>query len=115
MALAVDLVVDAATFCAVGVILSTLVPSVDAAPAAVDAVLFPAVLLSGTFLPVASTSALARTTDVFPVQHPTRAGSTAFDPRLALGFSRGSVDVMAAWVVAAAAIAVHSFRWEPRR
>jgi len=94
---------------------STVVPNVDAAPAVVNAVLFPAVLLSGTFLPVASTSVLARTSDVVPVRHPTRAGSTACDPRLALGFSRGNVDVVAAWVAAAAAIAVRSFRWEPRR
>lgn len=119
LALAVALVVGAATFCALGVLVSTLVPNADAAPAVVNAVFFPVLFLSGTFVPIDPSSVLARIADVFPVRHFNEAVFTAFDPRLPRGvghgFAWGDVGVMALWAVGAALLAVRRFRWEPRR
>jgi ABC-2 type transport system permease protein len=119
LALLVALLVGAGTFCAIGVMVSTLVPNADAAPAVVNAVFFPVVFLSGTFFPINPTSVIAKIADVFPVRHFNQAVFSAFDPRLphgpTHGFAWGDVAVLALWAAAAAAIAVRRFRWAPRR
>lgn len=119
LALAVALVVGAVTFCALGVMVSTLVPNADAAPAVVNAVFFPVLFLSGTFNAIRPDSVLAKIADWFPVRHFNGAVFTAFDPRLPRGVTHGfawrDVAVMAVWAVAAAVIALRRFRWEPRR
>jgi len=119
LALALALVVGAATFCAVGVMVSTFVPNADAAPAVVNAVFFPVLFLSGTFFPLPPTSVLSRIADFFPVRHFTSAVFAAFDPRLpggvGSGFAWTDVGVLALWGAIAAAIAVRRFRWESRR
>ena len=66
LALAVALLVGAATFCALGVAVACLVPNADAAPAVVNGVLFPILFLSGVFFPLEPGSVLARIADVFP-------------------------------------------------
>lgn len=118
-ALLLALVVGAATFCAVGIMVSTFVPNADAAPAVVNAVFFPVLFLSGTFFPLPPTSVLSRIADVFPVRHFTQAVFTAFDPRLphgpGAGFAWRDVAVLGLWGVLASAVAVRRFRWEARR
>ncbi len=119
LALAVALLVGAATFCAIGVMVSTLVPNADAAPAVVNAVFFPVLFISGTFFPLPPDALVTRIANVFPVRHFNSAVFTAFDPRLpsgpAHGFAWSDVTVMALWGVAAAGIGVWRFRWQPRR
>jgi len=119
LALLVALFVGAATFCGIGVLVSTLVPNADAAPAIVNAVFFPVVFLSGTFFPVPAGSVLARIADILPVRHFNQAVFTAFDPRLphgpARGFAWNDIAVLALWGAAASLLAVRRFRWEPRR
>ncbi len=119
LALGLSLAVGAAAFCAIGVMMSTLVPNADAAPAVVNAVFFPVLFLSGTFFPVDPTSVLARIADLFPIRHFNQALFSAFDPRLAHGPTHGfawtDITVVALWAIAASLIAVRRFRWEPRR
>lgn len=118
-ALALALLVGAATFCALGVMVSTLVPNADAAPAVVNGVFFPVLFLSGTFSPIRPDSVLARIADAFPVRHFNQAVFAAFDPRgphgTAHGFAWGDVAVMGLWAVGATLVGVRRFRWEPRR
>ncbi len=119
LALVAALVVGAATFCAVGVMVSTFVPNADAAPAVVNAVFFPILFLSGTFFPVDPNSTVSHIANLFPIRHFNLAVFTAFDPRLphgpGHGFAWGHLGVMAAWGVVAGAVAVRRFRWEPTR
>lgn len=119
LALVVALLLGAATFCAVGVMVATFVPNADAAPAVVNAVFFPVLFLSGTFFPVQPGSTIARIADVFPVRHFILAVFQAFDPRLppgpTHGFAWSDLAVLVVWAVAASAIAVRRFRWEPSR
>ena len=119
LALGIALVVGAATFCALGVMVSTLVPNADAAPAVVNAVFFPVLFLSGTFFPINPNSVIANIADIFPIRHFNQALFSAFDPRLphgpAHGFAWSDVGVMALWAIGATLIGVRRFRWEPRR
>src|SRR5437588_796731 len=52
LALAVALAVGAATFCAIGLAVTSLVPNVDAAPAVVNATIFPLLFISDVFIPI---------------------------------------------------------------
>jgi ABC-2 type transport system permease protein len=119
LALVIALVVGAATFCALGVMVSTFAPNADAAPAVVNAVFFPVLFLSGTFFPLQPGSTVARIADVFPVRHFNLAVFAAFDPRTPHGPTHGfawhDIAVMSAWAVASGIVAVRRFRWEPSR
>ncbi len=119
LALALALLVGAASFCALGVAIASLVPNADAAPAVVNGILFPILFLSGTFFPLQPGSVLARIADVFPVSHFTQAVFAAFDPRLpdglTHGFAWGDLGILALWGLLGAVVAVRRFRWEPRR
>ncbi len=119
VALAVALLAGAATFCALGVAVSTLIPNADAAPAVVNGVFFPILFLSGTFFPTEPGSTVGRIASVFPIQHFNLAVFTAFDPRLphgpTHGFSWTDIAVMVLWAIGAGLVAVRRFRWESRR
>lgn len=119
LAVIVALAVGGATFSALGVLVSTLVPNADAAPAVVNAVFFPILFLSGIFFPLPPDSVLATIANFFPVRHLALAVFAAFDPRgphgLTHGFAWPDVGVLALWGVVAGVLAVRRFRWEPRR
>ena len=53
-AIAVALVLGAASFCALGVAVASLIRNAEAAPAVVQLVLFPLLFISGTYLPIHS-------------------------------------------------------------
>src|SRR3984885_10422564 len=53
-AIALALVLGAASFCALGVAVASLISNAEAAPAVVQLVLFPLVFISGTYLPIHS-------------------------------------------------------------
>ncbi len=119
LALAAALLLGAACFCAVGVAVSSLVPNADAAPAVVNALLFPLLFISGVFFPVEPSSLLAKLAGYFPIRHFVNAVFTAFDPRLPHGLTAGFAGrdllILALWAVGAAIFAVRRFRWEPGR
>jgi ABC-2 type transport system permease protein len=119
LALIVALLVGAATFCALGVAIATVVPNADAAPAIVNGVLFPILFLSGVFFPIEDDTAIAHIADIFPIRHFVEAVFTAFDPRLphgvSHGFAWGDIAAMLIWLVIGAVISIRNFRWEPRR
>jgi ABC-2 type transport system permease protein len=109
------LLVGASAFSAIGIAVASLVPNADAGPAIVNAVYFPLVFLSGTFIPVSSTSTLGRIGSVFPVRHFLQATFATFDPlRVGSRLSWGDLAVVAIWGVAAALFALENFDWEPR-
>jgi len=115
-AVAVTLAVGAIVFCALGLAMTVVIPNAEAAPAIVNAVLFPLVFISGTFFPIDQSSVLAKIASYFPVRHFISAMFNAFDPShlSSTGFSGNDLLVMLAWGAAALLIAVRRFRWEPR-
>ena len=116
-ALVVTLLVGATSFSAIGLALTAIIPSEDAAPAVTNAIMLPLYFISDIFIPGDQVpdwiNALAA---VFPVRHLSNALQDSFDPSL-----QGSPwpwqhwMVIAAWGVGATLVTLRWFRWTPRR
>jgi ABC-2 type transport system permease protein len=111
-AVVITLVLAAASFCALGVAVASVVSNADAAPAVVQLVLFPLVFISGTYFPIHSTF-LNNIASALPLRPFNQAliGPFAHDAK----FGWGHLLVLAIWGVVGAFVAVRRFRWEPRR
>lgn len=115
LALVVALVVGAATFCAIGLAVTSFVPNVDAAPAVVNATIFPLLFISDVFIPIQHTGALTTVASFFPVKHLSHAVIIAYNPLIhGSGYHWQDLAIMGAWGVAALILALRRFRWEPR-
>ena len=110
-AIGAALVLGAASFCALGVGVASLIRNAEAAPAVVQLVLFPLVFISGTYLPIHS-ALLNRISGWLPVR--------PFNQALLGPFAQhGGADwkdlgVLLAWGAAGALVAIWRFRWDPR-
>jgi len=116
-ALIVTLVVGSATFCALGLAVTGFVPNVDAAPAVVNASIFPLLFISDVFIPIQTDSPRILTwlATVFPIKHLSHAIISVYNP-LTQGSAFESKDlaIMGAWALAGVLFALKYFRWEPR-
>ena len=110
-AIGLTLVLGAASFCAMGVAVASVISNAEAAPAVAQLVLFPLLFLSGTYMPINS-PALSRVAGWLPVR--------PFNEALTGPLSRDTgadwrhLAILAAWGVAGAIVAVRRFRWDPR-
>jgi len=116
-ALLVTLVVGAGGLSALGLGLTALIPSEDAAPAVTNAIMLPLYFISGIFVPESEVpSWVISIAKVFPVYHLNHALQGSFDP-----FLEGSWWPISHWLVLLAwgaiglLIAIRYFRWVPRR
>lgn len=113
-AMAATLVLGAASFAALGVGVSSLVPNAAAAPAVVNATVLPLLLISDVLVPIEDPTldAIAR---LFPVRHLAAALSAVYDPAaVALGLVPESLAVIGAWGVAGLVLVALTFSWQPR-
>lgn len=115
LGLVVTVLVGAASFCALGLAFSAVIPNADAGPAIVNLVFFVLVVISGGFFPLPSTSVLSQVAAIFPLRHFIEACFASFDPSRPGGYPWGDVGIMAAWGAAGMLVATRWFRWEPRR
>jgi ABC-2 type transport system permease protein len=111
LAIALTLVLGAASFCALGVAVASVISNADAAPAVAQLVLFPLLFLSGTYLPIHS-QLLNRVTGWLPVRPFNEALTGPLSQHA--GADWRQLAVLAAWGVAGAVVAVRRFRWSPR-
>ena len=111
LAIALTLVLGAATFCSLGVAVASVISNAEAAPAVAQLVLFPLLFLSGTYLPIHS-QLLNRITGWLPVR-PFNEALTGPLARHA-GADWRHLAVLAVWGVVGAVVAVRRFRWDPR-
>jgi len=111
------LAVGAASFCALGIAFTALIPGEDAAPAMTNAVVLPLYFVSGVFVPVSELPETMRTIAGFlPVKPFVDALFVAFDPRTTgAGIAGGDLAVLAAWGLAGLLLAVRFFVWTPRQ
>ncbi len=110
-AIAAALVLGAASFCAMGVAVASLIRNSEAAPSVVQLVLFPLVFISGTYIPIHS-GMLDGISGIFPVRPFNQALLAPFAGHG--GPDWRSLGVLLAWGVAGAVVAVRRFRWDPR-
>lgn len=113
----VTLAVGAATFCALGLAITTIIPNADASPAITNGTILPLLFISDVFIPLHNAPGWVTTfADIFPVRHFSLALLTSFNPfESGSGFEVGHLLVMAAWMTGALLVAVWFFSWEPRR
>jgi len=111
LAIAVTLLLGAASFCALGVAVASVISNAEAAPAVAQLVLFPLLFVSGTYMPVHS-ELLNRIAGWLPV----RPFNEALTGPLAAhtGADWRHLAVLAAWGGVGAVVAVRRFRWDPR-
>jgi ABC-2 type transport system permease protein len=108
--------VGAASFSALGLALTSVIPNADASPAIVNASILPLLFLSGIFIPIQDPNAWNVTVaKIFPVYHFAEAMNSAYFSPTGSGFEGGHLLVMGAWGLAGVILAVLFFSWEPRR
>jgi ABC-2 type transport system permease protein len=114
-ALAVAVVIGAASFCCLGYALTSLIRNEDAALPATQALLLPLYFISGVFVAVTVLPRwLADVGEIFPVRHLANALLVAYNPHTTgLGFAGPDLLIVAAWGAAGLLIAVRKFSWLP--
>jgi ABC-2 type transport system permease protein len=110
------LVAGTLSLCLLGLAISAVTPTVEAATAVTNAVTFPLLFASGLFLPLEILpSWLARVASVFPLLPLGRAMRGTFDDAAAWpGFAWTDLAIVAAWGLAGLLLAARFFRWTPR-
>jgi ABC-2 type transport system permease protein len=107
------LVVGAASFCAIGIALTTVIPSFEAAPAITQAVFLPLYFLSGVFIPDDQIpSGVLHVASIFPIRHFFLAFINPWVPS-GSGFDPGDLALVAMWGGVALVVALRRFRWAP--
>ena len=116
-AFVLTLVVGAASFCALGLAVTAVIPNADASPAVVNASILPLLFISDVFIPTGTAPAwLNDFASIFPIAHFAAALHGAFNPfETGAGFDAKALVVMAAWGLAGIVLAARYFSWEPRR
>lgn len=109
------LATGAASFCALGLAFTVLVPNEEAAPAVVNAAVLPLSFVSDIFIPSDHAPDWMRTiADIFPIKHFAQAMLASFDPGFR-DWSNVDLIVIALWGLAGLVLALRFFSWEPRR
>ena len=108
--------VGAASFSALGLALTSVIPNADASPAIVNASILPLLFLSGIFIPIQDPNAWYVTVaKLFPVYHFAEAMNSAYFSVSGSGFEGQDLLILGAWGLAGAILAARFFSWEPRR
>lgn len=109
------LIVGAASFSALGLAISTIVPNAGAAPALINATILPLLLVSNVLVPL-DEGLLADVASIFPVRHLADVLASAYEPAAPLAAGDGwlAVLVLAAWGAAGLLFALRTFSWSPR-
>jgi ABC-2 type transport system permease protein len=115
-AVVVTLAIGAASFCCMGVALTAVIPSEDAAAPITNATVLPLYFLSGVFIPESEIpNGVLEFSNAFPIRHFFEAFFTAWDPQTTgAGFEWGNLAVVAAWGALGLVLAVRYFRWTPK-
>jgi ABC-2 type transport system permease protein len=111
LAIGLTLVLGAASFCALGVAVASVISNAEAAPAVAQLVLFPLLFVSGTYLPIHS-QLLNRVAGWLPVRPFNQALTGPFAQHT--GADWRHLAVLAAWGGVGAIVAIRRFRWDPR-
>jgi ABC-2 type transport system permease protein len=114
-AILVTLVVGAASFSCLGIALTALIPSQDAAAPIVNALLLPLYFLSGIFIPDDELpQGVINFANHFPIRDFFQAFFNAYLPGGSSGLDWGNLAVVAIWGVAGLLLSIRFFRWTPR-
>ena len=112
----VVLVVGIASFVAMGLAMSTVIPNQESAGPVTSIVFFVLLFLSGLWFPLKNNSGLAKISAYFPIHHLISAVFAPFEFRPGVTpWAWHDLLIVAIWGVASAVIALRRFQWAPRR
>jgi ABC-2 type transport system permease protein len=101
------------TFGALGIALSHAIPNFDSAPALVNAIFLPVILISGVFYSSDSLpGGIAAVAESLPLKHVIEGFSDAIVTGQGLGHELGALAVVAAWGAVGLVLAIRGFRWQ---
>jgi ABC-2 type transport system permease protein len=110
------IVVGSASFAALGLAITSVIPNADAAPPIVNASILPLLFLSDIFIPIQDPNAWYVTVArIFPVYHFSQAMKAAYFSPTGTGLRGMDLLVVGLWGLAGVVAAVSFFSWEPRR
>ena len=112
----VTVLIGAASFSALGLATTCIVPNADAAPAVVNAAILPLLFLSGIFIPLGDNAPqwIRTVGAVFPVKHFADAFRGAYYGA-PFPFRWIDIAVIAGWGIGGLIVASRFFSWEPRK
>ena len=114
--IALTLFSGAAAFCCLGIALTSIIPSREAAPAITNLITLPLYFLSGVFIPENEIpDGVLTFAGIFPVRNFFEAFFAAYNPG-ASGFSMEwwNLFVVVLWGLVGLVLAIRLFRWTPR-
>jgi ABC-2 type transport system permease protein len=116
VALGVFVVAGVACFAALGVALSHAIPNFDSAPAYVNAIFLPVIVISGVFYDADNAPAFLRDIgEVLPLTHLIDGLSAAMVTGAPFSDNLSDLAVVLVWGAIGAVLAVRGFSWEARR
>lgn len=112
----VFVVLGVVCFASLGVALSHVIPNNESAPAYVNAIFLPLIIVSGVFYDAEDVpSFLAGIAEALPLTHLVDGLSAAMVTGSGLGDQISSIGVIVAWTVLGVTLAIRGFSWEARR
>jgi ABC-2 type transport system permease protein len=114
--LVVFTILGVVAFGSLGVAFAQVIPNFDSAPAYVNAVFLPMLMIAGVFYDEARAPAVLRDiAEVLPLKHLVDGLSGAIVHGEGVGAHAGALLVLALWTAAGLVLAVRGFSWEARR
>jgi ABC-2 type transport system permease protein len=115
-AVAVTLVIGAACFSCLGIAMTAIIPSREAAPAITNLITLPLYFLSGIFIPESEIpDGVLSFANHFPIRDFFEAFFAAYNPNtVGSGFEWGDLLIVGIWGLAGLLLAIRYFRWTPR-
>lgn len=112
----VFVVLGVVCFASLGVALSHVIPNNESAPAYVNAIFLPLIIISGVFYDATDVpSFLAGIAEALPLTHLIDGLSAAMVTGESFGDQLSSIGVIVAWTILGVALAIRGFTWEARR
>lgn len=113
--LIISLLLGTAAFCSLGLALTSIIPSENAAPAVTNAVALPLYFVSDIFIITDETpTVIATIGNLFPIKHLGQALTESFNPFIeGTPMPWGHWAVIAGWGLFGSAVTVVWFRWTP--
>jgi ABC-2 type transport system permease protein len=103
-------------FASLGVALSHVIPNSESAPAYVNAVFLPMMMIAGVFYDEENAPAVLRhVAEVLPLKHLVDGLSGAMVRGEGVGAHAGALLVLAVWTAAGLVLAIRGFSWDARR
>ncbi|NNC81360.1 MAG: ABC transporter permease [Acidimicrobiales bacterium] len=116
-ALLISLIIGAACFSAMGLGLTSIIPSEDAAPAVTNAIMLPLYFISDVFIPAEQIpDSIGTVANIFPIKHQARALQDHYNPFIdGVTWPWEHWLVILAWGAFGLLVTLKSFRWTPQR